>query len=262
MLEVKNISVDTKKKNILDNFSLQLNQKQIIGLTGQSGSGKTTLIRATMGFLSRECSLTSGSITLDGKELTNLSFNKRRELCGTTIGYIPQSPMTSFDPRLKIGEQMIETLKVRLKKNLEECKILALEALEMVNLTDGKRVMESIPAQLSGGMLQRVAMALLISMKPKYILADEPTSALDIENRDLLLKLLKEECTSAGILFISHDVESMLKLCETVIVLKHGRSIEQGSMAELLTSPKQLWTKTFAKSYSNLEREEWSWREL
>lgn len=262
MLEVKNISVDTKKKNILDNFSLQLNQKQIIGLTGQSGSGKTTLIRAIMGFLSRECSLTSGSIILDGKELTNLSFDKRRELCGTTIGYIPQSPMTSFDPRLKIGDQMIETLKVRLKKKPGECNILALETLEMVNLTDGKRVMESIPAQLSGGMLQRVAMALLISMKPKYILADEPTSALDIENRDLLLKLLKEECTSAGILFISHDVESMLKLCETVIVLEHGRSIEQGSMAELLTSPKQLWTKTFAKSYSNLEREEWSWREL
>lgn len=262
MLNVKNICVKTKKKNILDNFSLQLKPNQIIGLTGESGAGKTTLIRAIMGFLNKECLLTSGNIFLDGQELTLLSANKRRAFCGTIIGYIPQSPMTSFDPRLKIGDQMVETLNVHLKKTQSECEIVALEALNMVNLSEGKRVMESIPAQLSGGMLQRVAMALLISMNPQYILADEPTSALDIENRDLLLKLLKKECFDAGILFISHDVEAMKKLCETVIVMEKGRSVEQGTMSELLTSPKQAWTKRFAKSYSNLRREEWMWREL
>lgn len=201
---------------------------------------------------------------LDDMEITNLRAKQRRDLCGTTIGYIPQTPMTAFDPRLQIGKQMNETLHIRLGLNKADCREQALAALALVNLKDGERVMESTPAQLSGGMLQRVAMALLLVLKPKYILADEPTSALDIENRDILIQLLKERCSGAGILLISHDVEALNSLCKAVVVLDDGRVVEESTMAQLLEHPVHSWSRAFSQSYSKISagKEVWKWKDL
>lgn len=265
MLQIDDIHVRTPQSEILAGFSLSLEPGRIVGLTGRSGAGKTTLIRAIMGFLNRDCTLSAGKIILDGADLARLPSAKRRALCGTSVGYIPQSPMTAFDPRLAIGVQMKETLHARMWVSKKEWTLLALQALALVNLPDGERVLRSTPAQLSGGMLQRVAMAILLAMKPRYILADEPTSALDIENRDLLLGLLRNQCADAGILFISHDVDALGTLCRTVMVLDEGRVVEQGPIAKLLSEPVHPWTKEFAKSYGNCEttgKEDWEWRAL
>ena len=262
MLKIDDVHVRTPGGEILKGFSLEVPAGAVVGLTGRSGAGKTTLIRAILGFLNRDCALNAGSIQLDGRELTRLRPKERRALCGTTIGYIPQSPMTAFDPRVRIGSQMEETLRLRLGLSGADSRRRALEALELVNLPDGARVLESAPSQLSGGMLQRVALALLLAMEPKYILADEPTSALDIENRDLLLELLRQRCSQAGILFISHDVEAMETLCETVVVLDDGRAVEQGTMGELLEHPRQPWTRAYAESWRKRGKEGWKWTEL
>lgn len=262
MLKIENICVQTPDSEILKGFSLELPPKTVVGLTGRSGAGKTTLLRAILGFLNYDCRLTSGRLELDGEDITKMGGRQRRALCGTTIGYIPQSPMTAFDPRMRIGSQMEETLRIRLKLSRAGARERAQEVLKLVNLTDAPRILEAAPSQLSGGMLQRIAMALLLAMKPKYILADEPTSALDIENRNLLLELLKEQCSDAGILLISHDVEAMEQLCENVAVLDDGRVVEQGTMRELLEHPKEPWTRAYAESYHKRGKEGWTWKEL
>ena len=168
-------------------------------------------------------------------------------------------PMTAFDPRLKLGRQMEETLRLRTgvsgKAALEQAETL----LADLGLSQPRRVLDSYPAQLSGGMLQRAAAALLLALHPRYILADEPTSALDAENRTLLLELLEQQRESAGILFISHDVAALRALCGTVYVMEHGMLTEQGTMQELLEHPKQAWTKEYAAANRPVSREGWTW---
>ena len=154
---------------------------------------------------------------------------------------------------------MEETLRLRAgvsgKAALERAETL----LTDLGLSQPRRVLDSYPAQLSGGMLQRAAAALLLALHPRYILADEPTSALDAENRTLLLELLEQQRESAGILFISHDVAALRALCGTVYVMEHGMLTEQGTMQELLEHPKQAWTKEYAAANRPVNREGWTW---
>ena len=174
-------------------------------------------------------------------------------------GLYPAKPNDPFDPRLKLGRQMEETLRLRAgvsgKAALERAETL----LTDLGLSQPRRVLDSYPAQLSGGMLQRAAAALLLALHPRYILADEPTSALDAENRTLLLELLEQQRESAGILFISHDVAALRALCGTVYVMEHGMLTEQGTMQELLEHPKQAWTKEYAAANRPVNREGWIW---
>ena len=251
MLEVQNLSVTARNgAQLLKQISFQIETGEAVGLTGQSGAGKTTLLKALLGILSGGCQVSGGTIQVDGQSLWALSPRKRRELCGTTLGFIPQNPMTAFDPRLKLGQQMEETLRLRTGISGKE----AVERAESL-----RRVLDSYPAQLSGGMLQRAAAALLLALHPRYILADEPTSALDAENRTLLLELLEKQKETAGILFISHDVAALRTLCGTVYVMEHGMLTEQGTMQELLEYPKQVWTKEYAAANRPVNREGWTW---
>ena len=172
MLEVQNLSVTARNgAQLLKQISFQLETGEAVGLTGQSGAGKTTLLKALLGILSGGCQVSGGTIQVDGQSLWALSPRKRRELCGTTLGFIPQNPMTAFDPRLKLGRQMEETLRLRTgvsgKTSLERAETL----LADLGLSQPRRVLNSYPAQLSGGMLQRAAAALLLALHPRYILA-------------------------------------------------------------------------------------------
>lgn len=263
MLEVKNISVETKRQvKLLQDISFRLSKGKALGLTGESGAGKTTLIKSVMGILDRTCQLNKGRIVVDGLDLKDLSSGKRREMCGTTLGFIPQNPMTAFDKRMKIGKQMEETFCVRLKLSREQALLLAEKKLADVNLTDKRRVLHSYPAQLSGGMLQRVTMAILLGLDPKYILADEPTSALDEENRRLLLEQLKLLKKETGILMISHDVFALQSLCQEVMVMERGQITETGTMEKLLNAPQRQWTKEFSAANRQQDRRQWIWKEL
>lgn len=212
-----------------------------------------------MGILDGNSCVSTGEIWVENKSLRQLSAKERRLLCGTILGFVPQNPMTAFDPRLKLKRQMVETLCLRTGLGKAAALSQAQELLLSLGLTQPERVLDAYPSQLSGGMLQRVAAALLIALKPQYILADEPTSALDAQNRTLLLTLLAEQKLQAGILLISHDVQALTDLCEIVHVMVCGRLVEAAPMLDLLTNPQQEWTKTFAAAYQPVRKEQWVW---
>jgi ABC-type dipeptide/oligopeptide/nickel transport system ATPase component len=157
---------------------------------------------------------------------------------------------------------MEETLRLQLKLSQEEACKLALEKLNAVHLPDARRVFDSTPGQLSGGMLQRAAVAMLLALRPRYILADEPTSALDEENRDILLSLLEKQLTHAGLLLITHDAQAIRMLCRQVLILSAGCIIEQRNTDELFDCPQQDWTREFIRCSANQTEGEFLWKEL
>lgn len=254
MLTIDNLQVCGHKNTaLLRGVSLVLKKGECVGLTGPSGAGKTTLIKTIMGMDGSELTAVGGNIVLDGQELLGLGAKERRALCGKTLGFIPQNPMTAFFRNAKIGRQMLETYMLHTGCDKNDAKERIGETLKKVNLTDTRRITNAYPSQLSGGMLQRVAMAILIGIEPAYILADEPTSALDRKNRALLLQLLTE-CKDAGILFISHDTEAMEALCSTIYVIADGTIIEAQRTAQFFQAPKEGWTQSFVQA-SNRRRE-------
>ena len=263
MLEIKNLTVKVKNNvPILRGVSLSIDKGTCIGLTGASGSGKTTLIKSIMGMNGGDLEVPQGQILLDGDDLLKRSTKEHRGLCGKTIGFIPQNPMTAFFPHAKMDRQIIETLRMHTCTDKKQARELAENVLRKVNLTDTKRVLRAYPGELSGGMLQRIAMALILGAKPKYVLADEPTSALDEANRDLLLELLREYQKNAAILFISHDTEAMKALCSITHVMEHGEIIETQATEQLFINPQQPWTKRFAEAACHREEVNWKWTAL
>lgn len=263
MLEIKDLTIHTKGgAALLDGLSLTLQQGQALALTGQSGAGKTTLLKAVLGLLGQDQRIKGGAVVVDGVDMATLCAAKRRSLCGTTIGFVPQSPMTAFDGRLTIGRQMEETLCLRFAMGKIAAQKLALETLDAVHLKDARRVFQSKPGELSGGMLQRVTVAMLLAMQPRYILADEPTSALDEENRDGLLSLLQNQLAQAGILLVTHDAHAMRFLCQETVILAAGTIIERQQTQALFEGPIKPWTQAFVGcSLANTE-DEFLWKAL
>lgn len=260
MLSITGLSVEGKNHvMLLNEICFGLKPGDCIGLTGASGAGKTTLVKTIMGILDESCRVTGGDMILDGSSMLTLTPAKRRELCGTMLGFIPQNPMTAFYHHVRIGTQMSETFRLRLKLTRSEAHALAENTLKQVNLTDTERILHAYPGQLSGGMLQRVTMAILWGLKPHYILADEPTSALDEVNRDHLLKQFESYPEDSGILFLSHDVTALKTLCREIMVMENGRLIERGSPDQIFTQPASEWTKQFAARAGNREGGGWEW---
>lgn len=262
MLELQNVTIKAKERELLHDITLFLSKGEAIGITGQSGSGKTTILRCIMGILGGSCVITNGSIRLDGRRIDNMPMAKRRRLNGTTLGFIPQNPMTAFDTRIKIGQQLIETFTLRLGISRKEAFSLIDQVLKDLNLVEVERIKNCLPSELSGGMLQRIVVAVLLGLKPDYILADEPTSALDADNTSILLKQLKKKNNSAGILFVSHDIEAINTLCENLYVMKNGKIIESGKTADILENPVSGWTKQFIAAYQKPKEETFTWRRL
>lgn len=262
MLKTSELTVmSAEGTRLLDNISLTLRPGDRVCLTGASGAGKSTLIRAIMGTGAAGLTVASGDIQIDGKSILSLSKKEKRALCGTVFGFIPQNSMTAFFSNVKIGKQLSETYRTRLHISRDDARKLAETTLEQVNLADTKRILNAYPGQLSGGMLQRVAMSMILGMKPVYILADEPTSALDRSNRGQLIRLLSEY-RDGGILFISHDVSAIRGLCPTTCVMERGRIIEERKTEELFSAPHQEWTRQFVEAASRNSEEAERWKRL
>jgi ABC-type glutathione transport system ATPase component len=262
MLEIEHLKITTPKGNeLLKDVTFSIKKGKITGLTGESGAGKTTIVKSIMGMLDRGFK-TEGVLKMDSKSLSKLSNKQRRYLCGTTIGFIPQIPMTAFDPRLTIKNQLCETFRYKLKCTQEEAIRLSTKCLEKVNLNDTERILKSKPSNLSGGMLQRISFAFQMGLNPTYILADEPTSALDNQNRDIILALLQEQKESAGILFVSHDYAALEKICDKIIVISKGESSSYDSFSELTQKPQNNWTEKFVQHHENLKKGGFIWKEL
>mgnify|MGYP000470678910 CR=1 FL=1 len=238
MLEVKHLTVRSKEgRPLVRDVSFTLTPGEPLGLTGASGSGKTTIIKAVMGILPYGCVIEAGEILLDGLSLEKLPARERRKYCGTVLGFIPQSPMTAFDPHMRIGAQMVQTFRLRLNLPKDKALTLAREQLLAVNLEDVERILNSFPSQLSGGMLQRLMIAAALMNKPSLLVADEATTAIDACNRIGLMRELKGFCREGmSVLFVTHDLRSA-SVSDRILVIDHGQVVEQGAAEQILTVP-------------------------
>jgi peptide/nickel transport system ATP-binding protein len=224
---------------------LSLGRAKTLGLVGESGCGKSVTLRAIMGLVPRPGAVIGGSVRLLGRELGGLTDDQLTQVRGTTVSMIFQDPSTSLDPVLSVGDQIAETLRLKLGLAGAVAEARALELLERVGIPEPRRRLRDYPHQLSGGMRQRVMIALAIAPRPALLLADEPTTALDVSVQDQILALLariRDEDGMAMIL-VSHDVGVIAENCEDVAVMYAGYIVERGVAATVLGDASHPYTR-------------------
>ncbi len=250
-LTVKDLSIQTKKdgRPIVTGLSFSLRSGESLVLLGQSGCGKTMTCRAVMGLLDRRLFRTEGSILFDQTQLLHMPERERPKFYGNRIAFIPQNPMTALDPSMRVRGQMDEHLRLHTKLNAEERKRCIRDALIQAGLTDPERVLRSFPHTLSGGMLQRVLIAMAAGTKADLIVADEPTTALDVVHRNETVdNFLRLRESGAAVLFVTHDFAAARRLGGDVLVMRTGTVIERGKTADVYAAPKTEYAKALVKA--------------
>ncbi|MFC2110319.1 ABC transporter ATP-binding protein, partial [Bacteroidota bacterium] len=237
------------ENTVINNISFELKKNEILGIVGESGSGKSVSSLAVLGLLPRTTKIT-GEISFVGKSLNNLSKKEFRKIRGNEISMIFQEPMSSLNPSMTCGKQVLEILLQHKKISKKEAQIEVIHLFEKVKLPRATEMYAQYPHQISGGQKQRVMIAMAIACKPKILIADEPTTALDVTVQKEIIKLLKElqQETGMSILFISHDLSLVSEICNRVVVMYKGNIIEQGDAIELFHNPKENYTKALIKS--------------
>ena len=260
LLEVKNLSLsffeNGSEQKILNHISFSIGKKEIVGIVGESGSGKSMTALSTMRLLSENAVITGGEILFEGRDLLKLSGREMEDMRGKDISMVFQEPMTSLNPVMKIGRQVEESLKLHTKLGKSEIEAKVLEALESVGLPDVKKLYHKYPYELSGGMRQRVMIAMAAICSPKLFIADEATTALDVTVQKQILKLIKNfhEATGTSVLMISHDLNVIKSVCDRVIVMYKGNIVETGDAGQVLAHPKHEYTKTLVASIPDNQR--------
>ena len=249
ILNLKNLSVSYGDINILKDIDLSLKKGEILGIVGESGSGKSTLIKSIMGILDENASI-DGEINFEGKDLASLSLKDYRKIKGKEISMIFQNPTEYFNPTRKISKQFIETIRSHNDISKQEIQKKSINTFKFLGLQDGKKIWNSYPFELSGGMNQRVAIALSIMLEPKILLADEPTSALDVTVQAQVVKeLLKlRQKLNTSIIFVTHNIGVASYMSDNIGVMYGGRIIEYGESEELINNPKHPYTKMLINS--------------
>ena len=242
-LEVKNldISYPTRKETIVasKNVEFTLERGEILGIVGESGSGKSTIANAIINLIDPPGEITNGSIKIDNNELRD-NEELIQKIRGKKIGFVFQDPQTSLNPLFKIKEQLIETIQTHLNLGYQDALKKSIQLLKEVGIDNAEKRIEDYPHQFSGGMRQRVVIALAISCEPDLIIADEPTTALDVSIQYQILELLKDltKKRNLGVIIITHDMGVIAETTNKVIVMRDGFIVEQGETKELLTNPK------------------------
>ena len=242
-LEVKNldISYPTRKETIVasKNVEFTLERGEILGIVGESGSGKSTIANAIINLIDPPGEITNGSIKIDNNELRD-NEELIQKIRGKKIGFVFQDPQTSLNPLFKIKEQLIETIQTHLNLGYQDALKKSIQLLKEVGIDNAEKRIEDYPHQFSGGMRQRVVIALAISCEPDLIIADEPTTALDVSIQYQILELLKDltKKRNLGVIIITHDMGVIAETTNKVIVMRDGCIVEQGDTKELLTNPK------------------------
>ena len=242
-LEVKNLNISypTRKETIIASKDVEftLERGEILGIVGESGSGKSTIANAIIDLIDPPGEITSGSIKIDNDELRG-NEELIQEIRGKKIGFVFQDPQTSLNPLFKIKDQLIETIQTHLNLDYQDALKKSIQLLEEVGIDNAEKRIEDYPHQFSGGMRQRVVIALAISCEPDLIIADEPTTALDVSIQHQILELLKDltKKRNLGVIIITHDMGVIAETTDKVIVMRHGLIVEQGDTKELLTNPK------------------------
>jgi oligopeptide/dipeptide ABC transporter ATP-binding protein len=233
---------------------LEIEAGTSIGIVGESGSGKTVLSRAAMGLLTGSNITREGRITFDGKVLSDMSREEVRNEFGTGMAMIFQDPMTALNPVRRIGSQLQESLRVRLGMSRKEARARSIELLTLVRIPEPKQMLRKFPNQLSGGMRQRIMIAIAISCNPKLLFADEPTTALDVTVQAQILELLtdlRKELNMTMVL-VTHDLGVVAGNTDYVAVMYAGEIVEQASTADLFANMKMPYTEALFKSIPNI----------
>ena len=246
LLQIEHLTIlhrDTRK-NLVSDIGFTLKPAEVLTIIGQSGSGKTMTCRAILGILSRRSFQIQGKICFDGTDMLALKEKDRSRFYGSQIAFIPQNPMTALDPSRKIGHQMTEFLRLHQPVTKKEALVLCEKALTETGLNDTGRILSSLPGQLSGGMLQRVLIALAIAGNARLIIADEPTTALDAIHRDQAVEqLLHLRNRGCALLLVTHDFDVVRHGKGQVLILKDGCVVEQGDSEEIMQNPQHEYTK-------------------
>lgn len=243
-------------ETVVFDFDLQLDEGEIIGIVGESGSGKTMSALAIAGLLPRKDMKKRGQILFDGVDLLTCPREKLRAYQGNDISMVFQEPMTSLNPVKKIGWQVEESLRIHTTLTKEERYQKAIDVLKEVELPDAEQIYHKYPHELSGGMRQRVMIAAALICSPKILIADEPTTALDVTIQAQIIELLKKvnRIYHTSILFISHDLSLVRKLCSRVLVMHQGRVVEQGEVEQVFLYPKEDYTRKLIAAIPKMEK--------
>jgi peptide/nickel transport system ATP-binding protein len=248
LLEVKNLVVEFPGRHgtlrALDDISFSIAPGEILGVVGESGAGKSLTGAAISGLLEPPGRIASGEIWLEGERIDHLGFEAMRPIRGKRIGAIFQDPLTSLNPLYTVGRQLIETIRAHLPLSAKEARERAISLLNDTGIPGAEMRIDHYPHQFSGGMRQRVVIALALAAEPKLIVADEPTTALDVSIQAQIINLLKTVCKQHGaaVMLITHDMGVIAETCDRVAVLYAGRIVEIGPVHEVINHPAHPYT--------------------
>ena len=240
--------------NAVNGVSFTLERGKVLGIVGESGSGKSVTAYSIMQILEKNGKIVSGSIKLDGQELVGIGEKGMRKIRGNKISIIFQDPMTSLNPTYTIGHQLVEAIVLHTDRNRKQAKERAVEMLNLVNVNEPEKRMKQYPYELSGGMRQRVMIAMALACEPDILIADEPTTALDVTIQAQILELMQQLQKELGmaIIMITHDLGVVAQLCDEVIVMYAGSICEQGTADEIFYNPCHEYTKGLMRSIPTL----------
>ena len=259
-IEDLHVTVHDGAATALRGVSLSVWTGEIVGLVGESGSGKTLTCRAVLGVLPPGCAVGQGTISFSHEDVTNLSRRGWERLHGTGMGAVFQDPASYLNPNLTVGSQLTEVLRVKQGMRRRQAHERAVELMRAVGLREPERVFHQIPAELSGGMLQRVMIAIAISCDPQLLVADEATTALDVTIQAEIIELLQDLRDQRGlaVLFVSHDLAVIRELCDRVVVFYAGEVVETGPVEEIIERPRHPYTRALLRvaSVGDFQRRE------
>jgi oligopeptide/dipeptide ABC transporter ATP-binding protein len=259
LLEVRHlhVAIPTPRGVVhaVDDVSFTVEPGEVVALVGESGCGKSTTLKAVLGLLPRRARIEQGQILFESADLATLSQRRLREVRGRSIGMVFQDPMTALNPILRVGDQIAEALRWRLKYSGRRARERAIELMEEVGIPDPERRYRAYPHELSGGMRQRVMIAVALSCEPRLILCDEPTTALDVTIQDQILKLLLAQCQRIGasIVYVTHDLAVVAQTCTRLAVMYAGQIVETGTVADVCRQPRHPYTLGLLESVPDFD---------
>jgi oligopeptide/dipeptide ABC transporter ATP-binding protein len=260
VLEVSDLHVEISTRRgvvrAVDGVSLEVPRGEAVGLVGESGSGKSMTLRAILGVLPPEAKITAGQIRLDGVDLVPLPGSALNRIRGPKLSMIFQEPMSALNPVMRVGWQIAEGPRVHLGYSRSKAAERAVELMRRVGIPDAERRFKAYPHEFSGGMRQRVMIAIALSCEPEVILCDEPTTALDVTIQDQILRLLHRLCQESGVslLFVTHDLPVVAQLCQSLAVMYGGQIVEQGAVEQVFAQPCHPYTLGLLHSAPDVEQ--------